>query len=94
VHIVPQGYVHQLSVQPTLEEKIRKAQETDENLMKIRKHTGENKARTLEWMIKAHCGIRIGYACLKAEISDRPSWMRHTTRHIPSIRDPPRCIWI
>jgi hypothetical protein len=39
VHIVPQGYVHQLSVQPTLEEKTRKAQETDENLMKIRKHT-------------------------------------------------------
>jgi hypothetical protein len=37
VHIVPQGYVHQLSVQPTLEEKIRKAQETDENLMKILK---------------------------------------------------------
>jgi hypothetical protein len=63
VHIVPQGYVRQLSVQPTLEEKIRKAQETDENLMKIRKHTGENKAQTLEWMIKAHCGIRIGYAC-------------------------------
>jgi hypothetical protein len=27
-----------------LEEKIRKAQETDEDLMKIRKHTGENKA--------------------------------------------------
>jgi hypothetical protein len=44
VHIVPQRYVHQLSVQPTLEEKIRKAQETYENLMKIRKHTGENKA--------------------------------------------------
>jgi hypothetical protein len=44
VHIVPQGYVRQLSVQPTLEEKIWKAQETDENLMKIRKHTGENKA--------------------------------------------------
>jgi hypothetical protein len=44
VHIVPQGYVRQLSAQPTLEEKIRKAQETDKNLMKIRKHTGENKA--------------------------------------------------
>jgi hypothetical protein len=44
VHIVPQGYVCQLSVQPTLEEKIRRAQETDENLMKICKHTGENKA--------------------------------------------------
>jgi hypothetical protein len=26
VHIAPQGYIHQLSVQPTLEEKIRKAQ--------------------------------------------------------------------
>jgi hypothetical protein len=44
VHIVPQGYIRQLSVQPTLEEKMRKAQEADENLMKIRKHTGENKA--------------------------------------------------
>jgi hypothetical protein len=44
VHIVPQGYVRQLSVQPTLEEKIRKAQGTNENLMKIRKDTGENKA--------------------------------------------------
>jgi hypothetical protein len=44
VHIVPQGYVRQLSVQPTLGEKIWKAQEIDENLMKIRKHTGENKA--------------------------------------------------
>jgi hypothetical protein len=39
VHIVPQGYICQLSIQPTLEEKIRKAQKTDENLMKIRKHT-------------------------------------------------------
>jgi hypothetical protein len=39
VHIVPQGYIRQLSIQPTLEEKIRKALKTDENLMKIRKHT-------------------------------------------------------
>jgi hypothetical protein len=44
MHIVPQGYVHQLSVRPTLEEKIKKAQGTDENLMKIHKYTGENKA--------------------------------------------------
>jgi ribonuclease HI len=94
VHIIPHGYAHQLSVQPTLEEKIRKAQATDENLMKIRKHTGENKAQTLEWTIKAHCGIKIGYAFLKMEISDRPSWMRHTTRHISSTWDPLRCIWI
>jgi hypothetical protein len=39
VHIVPQGYDLQLSVQPTLEENTRKAQETDENLIKIRRHT-------------------------------------------------------
>ena len=32
------------SVQPTLEEEIRKAQGSDQELMKIRKHTGENKA--------------------------------------------------
>jgi hypothetical protein len=44
VHVVPQGYVCQMSVQPTLEEEIRKAQETNENLMKIHKHRGENKA--------------------------------------------------
>ena len=44
VHLVPQGYVRQLSVQPTLEDEIRRAQESDKDLMKIRQHTGENKA--------------------------------------------------
>ena len=44
VHIIPQGSHRKLSVQPTLEEEIRKAQDSDQNLMKIRKHTGENKA--------------------------------------------------
>jgi hypothetical protein len=94
VHIVPQGYVCQLSVQPTLEEKIRKVQETNENLMKICKTQERIRPQTLEWMIKAHCGIKIGFACLKMEISDKPSWMRHTTRYIPSTGDPLRCIWI
>jgi uncharacterized protein (DUF736 family) len=94
MHIVPQGYVRQLSVQPTLEEKIRKAQETDEDLMKIRKHAGENKAPDFRVDDQGTLGIRIGYAYLKAEISDRPSWMRLTTRHTPFTRDPPRCIWI
>jgi hypothetical protein len=74
IHIIPQGYVRQLSVQPTLEEKIRKAQENDENLMKICKHTGENKA----------LDFRVDDQGTLTEISDRPSWMRHTTRHIPS----------
>ena len=44
VHIVLQGSYHKLSIQPTLEEKIRKPQGLDQDLMKIRKHTGENKA--------------------------------------------------
>ena len=43
VHIIPQGSHRKLSVQPTLKE-IRKAQGSDQDLMKIRKHTGENKA--------------------------------------------------
>jgi hypothetical protein len=43
VHIVPRGSSHKLSVQPTLEDSIRKAQGSDNDLMKIRKHTGENK---------------------------------------------------
>jgi hypothetical protein len=55
VHIVPQGYVHQLNVQPTLEEKIRKAQETDENLMKICNHTGENKTPDTLWYKNRIC---------------------------------------
>jgi hypothetical protein len=101
VHIVPQSYVRQLSVQPTLEEKIRKAQETDENLMKIRKHTEENKAPDFRvdnqgtlWYKNRICVPEDGDACLKMEIFDRPSWMRHTTQHIPSTRYPLRCIWI
>jgi hypothetical protein len=94
VHIVPQGYVRQLSVQPTLEEKIRKAQGTNENLMKIRKNTGENTAPDFRVDNQGTLWYKIGYACLKTEISDTPSWMRHTTRHIPSTRDPLRCILI
>jgi hypothetical protein len=44
VHITPHGSNRKLSVQPTLEDKIRKAQGLDKDLMKIRMHTGENKA--------------------------------------------------
>jgi hypothetical protein len=44
VHIAPHGSSRKLSVQPTLEDKIRKAQGSDKDLMKIRMHTGENKA--------------------------------------------------
>ena len=44
VHMVPRGSSHMLNVQSTLEDRIRKAQSSDKDLMKIRKHTGENKA--------------------------------------------------
>ena len=44
VHIVPRGTSHKLSVRPTLEDRIRKAQGSDKDLMRIRKHIGENKA--------------------------------------------------
>jgi hypothetical protein len=44
LHIVHQPRSCNLSVQPTLEDQIRKTQYTDQDLMKIRKHTGENKA--------------------------------------------------
>ena len=44
VHIVPQGSYRKLSIQPTLEEEIRKAQSSDQDLMKIHENTGENKA--------------------------------------------------
>ena len=44
VHIVPRGSSHTLDVQPTLEDRIREAQGSDGDLMKIRKHTREKKA--------------------------------------------------
>ena len=44
VHIVPRGSSHVLNVQSTLEDRIRKAQGLDKDLMKIHKHTRENKA--------------------------------------------------
>ena len=44
MHIISQGSHRKLSIQPTLEKEIRKAHGSDQDLMKIRKHTGENKA--------------------------------------------------
>ena len=43
VHIVPRGSIRKMSIQPTLEDKIRKAQSLDKELMEIRTQTGENK---------------------------------------------------
>jgi hypothetical protein len=44
VHIVPRGSSHVLNVQSTLEDRIREAQSSDQELVKICKQTGENKA--------------------------------------------------
>jgi ribonuclease HI len=44
VHIVPRGSNHVLNIQSTLEDRIRRAQSSDQELVKIRRQTGENKA--------------------------------------------------
>ena len=44
VHIVPRGSIRKMSIQSTLEDKIRKAQSSDKDLMEIRMQTGENMA--------------------------------------------------
>jgi hypothetical protein len=44
MHIVPRGSSHVLNVQSTLEDRIREAQSSDQELIKIGKQTGENKA--------------------------------------------------
>ena len=43
VHIVPRGSIRKMSIRPTLEDKIRKAQSLDKGLREIRTQTGENK---------------------------------------------------
>ena len=44
VHSVLWGSSHTLDVQPTLEDRIRKVHGSDKDLIKTRKHIGENKA--------------------------------------------------
>ena len=44
MHIVPQGSIRKMSIQPTLEDEIRKAQSSDKDLIEIRMQTGKNKA--------------------------------------------------
>jgi hypothetical protein len=94
MHIIPQGSHCKLSVQPTLKEEIRKAQGSDQNLMKLRKHTRENKARILWWITKKPYGIRTEFVCLGKGNSEILSWTKPITRHIPSTPELPRCIWI
>jgi len=93
MHIVPRGSIRKMSTQPTLEDKIRKAQSSDEDLMEIRMQTGENKApdfrldneRTL-WYKNRICVPQEGD--FRQIIMDKP-----ITQPTPSTQDPPRCIW-
>jgi len=71
VHIVPRGSSHKLSVQPTLEDRIRKAQGSDKDLMKISKHTERIKHRIFEWTMREPCGIKIGFVCPKKGTSGK-----------------------
>jgi hypothetical protein len=73
-----------LSVQSTLEDKIRKTQGFDKDLMKIRMHTGKNKAPDFRVDEKEPYGTKIEFAYPRKETSGRLLWMRPTTRHIPS----------
>jgi len=45
VHILPRGSIRKMSIQPTLEDRIRKAQSSDKDLMEIRMQTGEKRHR-------------------------------------------------
>ena len=71
VHIVPRGSIRKMSIQPTLEDKIRKAQSSDKDLKKIRMHTGENKAPDFRVDNEGTYGIKIGFVCPRKEISGK-----------------------
>jgi hypothetical protein len=54
-------------VQPTLEEEIKKTQHKDKDLMKIHKHTGENKALDFKVDDKGTLCIKIEFVYPKKE---------------------------
>ena len=71
VNIVPRGSIRKMSIQPTLEDEIRKAQSSDKDLMKIRLHTGENKAPDFRVDDKGTLWYKIGFVCPRKETSGR-----------------------
>jgi hypothetical protein len=91
--IVPHSLNYNLSVHPILDDQIKKAQKDDAELMKIKAHTGENKAPDFRvdqyeilWFKKRLCVPEQGY--YRNTIMDEP-----TTLPTPSILEPPRCMW-
>ena len=71
VHIVPRGSIRRMSIQPTLEDKIRKAQSSDKDLMKIDCILEKIRHRTLEWIMRELYGIKIEFVCPGKETSDK-----------------------
>ena len=67
VHIAPRGSSHVLNVQSTLEDRIRKAQGLDKDLMKLEKI----RHRILEWMIGECYGIKIEFVYPRKETFDK-----------------------
>jgi hypothetical protein len=92
--IVPHSLNYNLTVHPVLDNQIKEAQKNDEELMKIKVQTGENKARISEWINMGLYGLKRGFVCQSEVISRTPSWMKPITLLIPSIPEPPRCMWI
>jgi hypothetical protein len=90
--IVPHSLNYNLSVHPILDDQIKKAQKDDAELMKIKAHTGENKAPDFRvdqyeilWFKKRLCVPEQGH--YRNTIMDEP-----TTLPTPSILEPPRCM--
>jgi hypothetical protein len=92
--IVPHSLNYNLTVHPVLDNQIKEAQKNDEELMKIKVQTGENKARISEWINMGLYGSKRGFVCQSEVISRTSSWMKPITLLIPSIPEPPRCTWI
>jgi hypothetical protein len=92
--IVPHSLNYNLTVYPVLDDQIKEAQKNDEELMKIKLQTGENKAQISEWINTEFYGSKRGFVCKSKVISRIPSWMKPITLHIPSIMEPPKCMWI
>ena len=71
VHIVPRGSSQVLNVQSTLEDRIRKAQGSDKDLMKSANILEKTRHRILEWIMREPYGIKIEFVCPGKETSDK-----------------------
>jgi hypothetical protein len=71
--IVPHSLKYNLIVYPILDDQLKETQKDDEELMKIKTQTRENKARISEWINTGLYGSRRDFVCLSKVISRTPS---------------------